>query len=249
MEQEEADPGLLVGRHVVEVGMRQGNPYLTFADPVSGREVRVYIDAAVRVSPDRVWMRQDDDALLPALDRLNMSTVDSVHAVGAGLELTLEDRSLWIDGEVNELSAHEPWRVGLQSPGTAPLTRGTGAITGGSGDLMTPAHLPVGFTYPAELVRVVEHGLVDLEPWNILTGERLAQKHLGLRKRYPSASLVPFASRTDNDDVACWDMDLPRGRVVIIHDWASPGWERGAELHSTTSWIRQAVEDFIGLDG
>ena len=94
---------------------------------------------------------------------------------------------------------------------------------------------------------VIGHGLVDLEPWTILQGEPLAQKLSGLRKRYPESSLVPFASRTDNDDVACWDTGLAAGGVVIIHDWASPGWERRAQLQDFSSWFRQAVDDCIEL--
>jgi hypothetical protein len=78
VEPEEANPGLLVGQHVVEVGVRQGHPYLTFAEPVSGREVRIYVDASVRVSPDPEPVRQDDARLLVALDRVSMLTVDSV---------------------------------------------------------------------------------------------------------------------------------------------------------------------------
>ena len=31
-------------------------------------------------------------------------------------------------------------------------------------DLLDPVDLPLGFTYPREFVRVVELGIVDLEP-------------------------------------------------------------------------------------
>lgn len=69
MEPEEIDPALFVGRHVVEVGVRQAHPFLTFADRVSGREVRLYIDAPLCVLPDTSVFRQDDDGLLQALER------------------------------------------------------------------------------------------------------------------------------------------------------------------------------------
>lgn len=247
VEPEEIDPGLLVGRHVVEVGMRQAWPFLTLADPVTGREVRIYVDASVRVSPDVVPLRQDDNGLLLALDRVNMLTVDSARAVEGALELTLEDHVVWIDGQENELTTHTCWWVGPQSPGQAPLPPGTGPMTDGSSHLLAASHLPLSFAYPPDFLWVVARGLVDLEPWTILRGEELARKLLGLRKRYPDSPLVPFASRIDNDDVACWDTDLPRGRVVIVHDWASPGWERRAQHDDFTSWFRSAVEDCLEL--
>ena len=57
---EEMDPAPLVGRHVVEVGMRQAWPFLTLADPESGREVRLYVDAPLTVGSGAITIRQDD---------------------------------------------------------------------------------------------------------------------------------------------------------------------------------------------
>lgn len=69
----------------------------------------------------------------------------------------------------------------------------------------------------------------------------------GLKKRYPTRMLVPFARRIDNDNIACWDLDKA-GRVSIIHDFASPGWEQEAELEDFYGWLRQAIEDLIEYD-
>ena len=113
-------------------------------------------------------------------------------------------------------------------------------------DLLPLTELPEGFDYPREFVRVVELGLTNLEPWWILQGDQLRDRFLGLRKRYETRSLVPFATRQDNDDVACWDLD--RGTVVVVHDFASPGYEQRGELPNFYAWFRQAVEDFIGFD-
>lgn len=247
MEPEESDPTLLVGRHVVEVGVRQVHPFLTFADPASGREVRMYIDAPLRVLPDARVFQQDDEGLLSALEALNMLTVDAVEAVEGGLQLMLGDDALWIDGEPDELTTQVPWWFGVQEAGCDPNARSAGPVIDPSSGLLGEDHLPAGFTYPGDFRWIVARGLVDLEPWSVLEGEPLFRKLLGLRKRYPASPLVPFAARTDNDDVACWDTDLPPGGVVVIHDWASLGWERRRQFDDFSSWFGQAVQDCLEL--
>ena len=80
-------------------------------------------------------------------------------------------------------------------------------------DLLSLADLPDGFSYPPEFVRVVELGLTNLEPWWIMSGGPLRDRHAGLARRYPQRVLVPFARRQDNDDVACWDV---LGRTLVV---------------------------------
>ena len=111
--------------------------------------------------------------------------------------------------------------------------------------LLTSADLPDDFVYPSAFVRVVEHGLLDLEPWEILEGPRLLQRLQGLRSRYPERRYIPFARRTDNDDVACWDLDELVDLVVVVHDFASVGWERQGSFEDVHAWLRQAFEDFV----
>lgn len=113
-------------------------------------------------------------------------------------------------------------------------------------DLLTTDDLPGGFEYPREFVRVVELGLTNIEPWWIIDGGRLRSHFTGLRKRYHGRSLVPFAIRQDNDDVACWD--TAAGNVAIIHDFASPGYEQRAEFGDFYAWFRQAIEDLIDFE-
>ena len=112
-------------------------------------------------------------------------------------------------------------------------------------ELLDATDLPAGFEYPREFLRVVELGLLDLEPWLVLEGEQLRDRNRGLRERYQDRSLVPFARRQDNDDIACWDLDRGDGRVAVVHDFASPGWERRAEFAHFNDWRRQAVDDVI----
>jgi len=110
-------------------------------------------------------------------------------------------------------------------------------------DPRSSTDLPPGFTFPPEFVRVVEFGLVKLEPWELLFGESLRLACRGLRKRYPDHWYIPFAVRQDNDDTACWD-GVP-GTVVIVHDFASPGWEHEATFPSFHAWLRHTFEEFI----
>ena len=113
--------------------------------------------------------------------------------------------------------------------------------------LLRPDELPVGFSYPREFLRIVELGLLDLEPWRVLHGNLLRSRCTGLRRRYPERTLIPFAIRQDNDDVACWEVGSPGVRVV--HDFADPGWEDRASFPSFYAWLRAAIDDLIEFDG
>ena len=114
-------------------------------------------------------------------------------------------------------------------------------------NLLHSPDLPEWFEYPSQFIRVVELGLTNLEPWHVLDGEEISLLLDGLRKRYTTRMLIPFARRIDDDDVACWDIDRA-GKVSIIHDFASPGWEQQAEFDDFYAWLRQAVEDLIEYD-
>ncbi|MBN3194673.1 hypothetical protein [Pectobacterium versatile] len=108
--------------------------------------------------------------------------------------------------------------------------------------------LPEWFSYPSEFTRVVEQGLLDFDPWIILTEERLRTRFNGIKNRYPSRDLIPFARREDNDDIACWEKGK-NGKVIIIHDFSSDGYENVREFNHFWDWFRDAVEATISYDG
>jgi hypothetical protein len=114
-------------------------------------------------------------------------------------------------------------------------------------DLLRPDELPAGFLYPPPFLRMVERGLVYFEPWFVLEGEQLRARAQGLRARFPDRTLIPFARREDSDDVACWEPP-DQTRVMLVHDFASAGWERRAVFDSFYDWLRRAVEDMIEFD-
>lgn len=81
-------------------------------------------------------------------------------------------------------------------------------------DLLGRAELPPHFAYPMEFLRVVDLGLTKLEPWWIIEGELLRDRHRGINHRYPTRDVVVFAVRQDRDDVACFDTESDRVFVI-----------------------------------
>jgi hypothetical protein len=114
-------------------------------------------------------------------------------------------------------------------------------------ELLSQTELPGGFGYPPEFMKIVNQGLVDLDPWVVLEGDYLKDRFKGVRERYKGRKLIPFARRLDNDDLACWDMEL-NDRVVEIHDFASEGWEQRKVYNTFWDWFKKAVDDMIEHD-
>ncbi len=110
--------------------------------------------------------------------------------------------------------------------------------------LLKEDELPKWFKYPEEFLRLVESEIFLIEPWQILEGKWLRVRLEGLKKRYPDRDLIPFYRCLANDDVACWEKSKP-GAVVIVHDFASLGWESRDEFSNFWDWFRSIVECFI----
>jgi hypothetical protein len=112
-----------------------------------------------------------------------------------------------------------------------------------------PEVAAAGFRFPAGYLRVLELGLTKLDPWLFLdSAEALLHRYEGLRKRYPSRLVLPFARRHDCDDVAAFVIKSEGHRasgVVLIHDFAQAGMEVDAAYPTFWDWYRSAVEDFI----
>ncbi len=114
-------------------------------------------------------------------------------------------------------------------------------------NLLAAEECPDWFMYPRSFMRLVERGIIHLDPWWIFDRGFALEKLNGLKSRYPSRDLVPFARNQSNDDVACWERnDLCR--VVIIHDYAKPGWEQRSTFETFWDWFRSAIEDFIEFE-
>jgi len=104
------------------------------------------------------------------------------------------------------------------------------------------------FDLPPEYHRVFELGLTNIEPWYFVEGEEFKILYEGINKRYPNRLILPFARRRDCDDVACLVVqsnENPQNHVLVIHDFASPGWEVDADLNSFWDWFQLAVKEMI----
>jgi len=105
----------------------------------------------------------------------------------------------------------------------------------------------IEFEFPIELKRIIEHDLYNLEPWHILDTDQILKRYQGMKERYPAKELIPFASRQDNDDVACFEKGSGY-RIYLIHDYASQGWEQHAVYDDFWQWFRAAIEDMIWFE-
>ncbi|GGK37111.1 hypothetical protein GCM10011591_05990 [Nocardia camponoti] len=113
--------------------------------------------------------------------------------------------------------------------------------------LLDANELPAGFSYPKGFEHIVELNLVNLEPWEIMFGSLLQARLHGTEKRYPGKGYIPFARRGDNDDVECW-IAPGNQEVVIVHDFASLGYEVRRTFPHFYDWFRQAIDDLIEFD-
>lgn len=108
----------LTGWHVVEAGARQAWPFLTFADPESGREARLYIDTDYQVTPAVSELRdQDDDEMRRALMSLNMQRVVNASMTNEALTIEFEaGDAVRVSRTPNAKTTGDVWWLGLQPP-------------------------------------------------------------------------------------------------------------------------------------
>ena len=80
--------------------------------------------------------------------------------------------------------------------------------------------------------------------------ESALERLKGLQKRYPNRKLIPFARRDDCDDIDCFEVGNTEleGRVFIVHDYASPGWEFREVLESIWEWVKYAVDIMVEFE-
>ncbi len=96
-------------------------------------------------------------------------------------------------------------------------------------------NFPEWVEIPERYFELLKYDRNEFLPWYLFDRENLLYRYQGLQMRYPNRQLVPFARHDYCDDVACWEKDKP-GKVIIIHDYASPGWESRFIFPSFDDW-------------
>lgn len=102
-------------------------------------------------------------------------------------------------------------------------------------DILHENEKPIWVVYPLAYLKLVNKNEDEFLPWYLLGKEQLLIRYNGLKKRYPARELFPFARDDNSDDVACWEKGKP-GKVILIHDFASPGYENKLEFESFEKW-------------
>ncbi|MGK8502883.1 hypothetical protein [Nocardia asiatica] len=112
---------LLRERFVVEIGIRQAWPYVTFADNRDGaspQEVRLYIDSSFTVIPDPAVLgsREEDDEklrLLRLAEVLNLTVRDVTVDDEGSLMVSFHDNvCLRVSGHSSPWTTHDVWWLG-----------------------------------------------------------------------------------------------------------------------------------------
>lgn len=98
------------------------------------------------------------------------------------------------------------------------------------------------------LNRLRELGIMDLEPWRVMTADGQEKLTRELGQRYPDRQLIAFARRVDNDDCACFDLAEADGVISVVHDFASPGWEQRQKYEDIRAWLAAATVDFADFE-
>jgi hypothetical protein len=100
------------------------------------------------------------------------------------------------------------------------------------------------FEYPQSYLKIVKLGMVNLEHWFLLSDDLVKKRFGCCQARYKNRRVVPFAEKSDSDDIACFEIGYGE-RVFIVHDYADEGWERRQEFETFWDWFASAIKKLI----
>lgn len=109
-------------------------------------------------------------------------------------------------------------------------------------EILKSSEWPSWVTCPELYLKLIKNGEHKFLPWYLYDRESMLIRFEGLKKRYPNRKLFCFARTDDSDDIACWE-ENKLGKVVIIHDYASPGWEQRQIFDSFEDWYQFALSE------
>jgi hypothetical protein len=110
-------------------------------------------------------------------------------------------------------------------------------------NILSEREKPNWVIYPNEYLEMVQNGRDEFLPWYLMDKPQLLIRYEGMQERYPDRFLFPFARDDNSDDVACWEKDKP-GKVILIHDFASAGYENKMEFQSFNDWYFFVVNNY-----
>lgn len=102
---------------------------------------------------------------------------------------------------------------------------------------------PNWVVYPKEYIDLVNKEKDEFLPWYLLDKDSLLIRYHGLKKRYPTRTLFPFARDDMSDDIACLEKEKP-GKIVLLHDFASPGYENKKEFETFGEWYQYVTTHY-----
>jgi hypothetical protein len=103
-----------------------------------------------------------------------------------------------------------------------------------------------GIRLPAEYAAAMRDETLDLGPWHFVSDSEFDGLFTVMNKHYPMRTVIPFARRRDNDDVASFvvrDPEQAAGQIILIQDFEAPGYEVFGRLASFGDWLEQLKED------
>lgn len=102
----------------------------------------------------------------------------------------------------------------------------------------------IKFEYPESYEKLIDLGLVNFDIWFLMEKEQATIIYNGMQGRYPKRKLIPFAKRADNDDTACFEIGKG-GKIQLIHDFTTEGFEQRGEFEDLWEWLESAVKTMI----
>ncbi|MDE6004103.1 MAG: hypothetical protein K2G88_01800 [Oscillospiraceae bacterium] len=100
------------------------------------------------------------------------------------------------------------------------------------------------FKYPNLFLKIIQLGLVDFDCWYLMNKTQVYNRRRELLIRYSNRNLIPFARRSDCDNIACFEVDAGE-KVFIIHDFSSSGFEQENEFEDFKSWFLDAIAEML----
>jgi hypothetical protein len=108
--------------------------------------------------------------------------------------------------------------------------------------------IPDWVEIPEGYIKLLSTRAQEFSPWyTIIDPEFSKSYNENLAERYPHLTLFMFAKRRDCDTLATFSKDAP-GKVVLIHDFSSEGWEFDGEFETFWDWFDDMIQEFKEFD-